>query len=480
MKRLTTVLFLLVLSVTVRFSSVQAQQFTFPTFKSVWGLSFAGDAIPIGSRIDLTPSFPGGYSGAVWYSQRVFVSGGFITTAQFTVSERSGQTDYLGLRGGDGFAFVIQGFGGSPIGNNGGGLGYDGIPNSVAIEFDTYANEEWYNEIDSSSLSISIHTNGGGVNHTDEWYSIARNDAPAIRFDDGRVHTMRVTYDGVTLAVFLDECQTPEVTAVINFEQVLVIPGGQAWLGFTAGTAGSYERHSLYTWCFTTWPKFNLNYCACPPVPPADSIIVVGPPDTVQIHDVRYDTVTVVQTDTVIRPDTLTVTVRDTIQRLDTVTITQVFRDTVTILVPDTVVITRIETIKVTDTVEMIVYKDTLVVYDTIYVACYDPYQPYDTLCGGDYRIMERLNNWLRIISVTPNPASTIVSITYDTDENAAYVLNLYAADGKLVYRIADEPPGPGVRVTVTFDLSTIPSGRYILVLRSGGKIRHEWLYIES
>lgn len=457
----------------------QAQQFTYPTFAPSFGLTFVGDAVVNGSRIDLTPSFPYGFSGAVWHTQRVFIGGGFVTTATFTVSERSGQVDYLMRRGGDGFAFVVQGFGDGSLGNNGGGLGYDGLPNSLAIEFDCYANEEWQ-QIDSSSLSISIHTNGAGINRADEIYSIARNDRPRVQFDDGRVHTLRVVYQYGVLSVFLDNCATPELSVAVDLESTLYLQGAQAWVGFTAGTAGSYERHTLYSWCYTSWPKLAIDYCPCPPPLPADSVIVNGPPDTVQVHDVIRDTVLVPVAvhDTTHTTDTLrttdTVTRVDTVATVDTVTV----RDTIQILLTDTLVLVRTDTVQIHDTATVVLYRDTLLTTDTIYVACYDPWQPFDTLCGGDYRIMEWIDNWLRIISVAPNPASRTVSITYDTDENAAYSLKLYSAIGTLVYTIADEPAAPGARVTVTFDLTTIPAGRYIIILRSGSKLRWTWLYV--
>ena len=43
-----------------------------------------------------------------------------------------------GLGGGDGFAFVIQGEGPDAVGRSGNDLGYGGIKDSVAIEFDMY------------------------------------------------------------------------------------------------------------------------------------------------------------------------------------------------------------------------------------------------------------------------------------------------------------------------------------------------------
>src|SRR5262249_59868978 len=41
----------------------------------------------------------------------------------------------------DGFAFVIQNISSLAVGQGAGGLGYQGIPESVAIKFDTFNNE---------------------------------------------------------------------------------------------------------------------------------------------------------------------------------------------------------------------------------------------------------------------------------------------------------------------------------------------------
>lgn len=54
-------------------------------------------------------------------------------------------------------AFVIQGEGLNSLGHNGKSLGYGGINNSLAIEFDTYYN---YEEHDPYENHISIHTRG--------------------------------------------------------------------------------------------------------------------------------------------------------------------------------------------------------------------------------------------------------------------------------------------------------------------------------
>ena len=79
--------------------------------------------------------------------------------------------DSLGNIGADGFTFVIQnsdsslfgGGGSSALGSTGGGLGYAGIPNSLAVEFDT-----WFNPVlgDPNGNHISVHT-AGTLQNTD-------------------------------------------------------------------------------------------------------------------------------------------------------------------------------------------------------------------------------------------------------------------------------------------------------------------------
>ena len=45
-------------------------------------------------------------------------------------------------RGADGVAFVLQGQSAAELGEGGAQMGYGGIPNSLAVEFDTWYNTE--------------------------------------------------------------------------------------------------------------------------------------------------------------------------------------------------------------------------------------------------------------------------------------------------------------------------------------------------
>jgi hypothetical protein len=77
------------------------------------------------------------------------------------------------------FAFVIQGEGLNALGNNGKALGYGGINNSLAVEFDTYFNNE---ENDPYENHISVQTRGWRYpNSENHLYSLGHtNNVPDL------------------------------------------------------------------------------------------------------------------------------------------------------------------------------------------------------------------------------------------------------------------------------------------------------------
>ena len=76
---------------------------------------------------------------AVWYHRKQYIIDGFSAKFSFEVTNRSKTS-------GDGLAFVIQDEGQSaagdgtavPVGSSGMGIGYSGISDSIAVEFDMY------------------------------------------------------------------------------------------------------------------------------------------------------------------------------------------------------------------------------------------------------------------------------------------------------------------------------------------------------
>lgn len=86
-----------------------------------------------GDVLQLTPGAPGGSAGSAWAPTTVSFAKDFSLSFDFSI---------FGGSAADGLAVVFQraSAGTSALGNAGGGLGYEGISNSVAVVFDTFDN----------------------------------------------------------------------------------------------------------------------------------------------------------------------------------------------------------------------------------------------------------------------------------------------------------------------------------------------------
>jgi len=215
-----------------------------------------GSLIGIGNVAPISPAgfhltLPAPYQrGAVWLAGKQPIAGGFQTTFQFQISRIGGIVEQspFGLQaGGDGFAFVIQNYSLPVVGPFAGFLGYHGIPNSLAVEFDTWWNGE-PGFFDPNGNHVSVHSRGVAPNSVSESASLGQ--ATQIPFlKDGAVHTARVDYTPGTLRVFVDDPNTPVLTIPnLNLATLLSLDNGSAWVGFTAGTGSAYEAHDILAW----------------------------------------------------------------------------------------------------------------------------------------------------------------------------------------------------------------------------------------
>jgi len=204
---------------------------------AVGGLGFLGSAAIVNGNIRLTPAVVE-QAGAVWLETLQPIATGFDTTFQFQIR------DPLPLAA-DGFAFVIQSDGVGVLGGGGAGLGYSGMFNSLAIEFDTWDNGLG---IDPNANHISVQTRGGiGLDQ-----SLAHTGTTlGVDLKDGLVHTARISYQGTTLRVFVDNLVQPLLAVEIgNMDTYVPLRNGAAWVGFTAATASGAEVHDILSWTF--------------------------------------------------------------------------------------------------------------------------------------------------------------------------------------------------------------------------------------
>ncbi len=134
----------------------------------------------------------------------------------------------------------------------GGYIGYAGIANSIAIEFDTYENSQFE---DPGAPHIGIQSLGTGANTPDHTPATGANLGGPVTptFADGNQHFATVTYDGISrLSVYLDGSNTPVVSGTVTggLSTFLGLNGGPAYVGFTAATGAAQEDSVILGW---TW-----------------------------------------------------------------------------------------------------------------------------------------------------------------------------------------------------------------------------------
>ncbi len=256
----------------------EADDFQYPTFADASGLQLLRDATIADGRLRLTDAVLD-VAGAAWRETQVDALGGFETQFTFQISNP--------LYGGaDGFAFVIQAASLNERVDLGCALGYEGIANSIAIEFDRYLNTGCTPEPDPDpdAAHISIHTRGASPNDTAEAFSIGRVENVAA-LQDGAPHAVRVRFADGLLSIFLDDAATPLLEIALELAAELNLPDGRAWVGFTAATGGAAERYEILNWSLT-----ELHQPALAAYPPAMPNIGEPPPGrTINPADVHME-----------------------------------------------------------------------------------------------------------------------------------------------------------------------------------------------
>jgi len=210
---------------------------SYSDFSSIAGLTLNGNAGQAGNVLRLTSA--GSYeAGSAWFNTPQNVAQGFTTVFQFQITP---------VGGADGFAFLIQNSGLTALGGNGGYMGYDGIPNSIAVEFDTYQNG-WG---DISNNELAVHTGGFGTNSASESYALAPGPiTPTVVFHDGLVHTAKIAYGNGVMSIFIDDLTNPILVVPVNISSTLNLSNGAAYVGFTAGTGALVDNHDILSWSF--------------------------------------------------------------------------------------------------------------------------------------------------------------------------------------------------------------------------------------
>jgi YVTN family beta-propeller protein len=240
----------------------------FANFTGAGGLTFNGNAALATPDLRLTPLANNQVGSAFLTSPNTIAPNTSLSTR--FVFRMHGTAD-----GADGMAFVIQGVGANAIGAGGGGLGYEGIAQSVAVEMDTYQGTG-----DPNANHLGILVNGNVTAHVATFI-------PGWDLEDGASHTIWVDYDGPAnqLRVFIAQGNVaarpaaPVMTANIDLPATV---GSQAWFGFSAATGGVSNNQDVQAW------SLSLNGLALPAPPiitqPANQLSALGTAVSLQLE----------------------------------------------------------------------------------------------------------------------------------------------------------------------------------------------------
>jgi len=166
----------------------------------------------------------------------------FSTAFSIQMTSPGGAYDDDGW-GADGIVFSINSRT-NIVGADGGGIGYQGLANSVGIEFDSWNN----------GYPIDINGNHVGVDINGNMESASSVPYPT-RWNDGNVHYAWVDYNGEsqTLEVRASDSATRPTDAILTYSVNLVAILGtpNVYVGFSAGTGSANENHYVNGWTFT-------------------------------------------------------------------------------------------------------------------------------------------------------------------------------------------------------------------------------------
>lgn len=243
MKKSLLRLSLLVVAQLALSGSIRATTIHYSDFSSVAGLTLNGNAAQVGNMLRVTPA-TFSQAGSVFSTTPISLASdvSFSTAFRFRFTNAGGACDGQGC-GADGLVFVLQ-TNANNVGGGGGGIGYQGIPNSVGIEFDTWNNGA-IDGFSSNHVGIDV---GGSVN------SLVRAQVTAGDLNNGAIWHAWIDYNGATdlLEVFLSMSSERPLAPILALTRNLAADLGtpNAFVGFTSGTGAAFANHDVLSWTF--------------------------------------------------------------------------------------------------------------------------------------------------------------------------------------------------------------------------------------
>lgn len=179
-------------------------------------------------------------SGSIWSNQKIDLSKDFTINADLNFG-------ILDDDGADGIAFVIQPLS-SDIGTLGGGIGYQGITPSLAIEFDTYFNVGW-DPVSNDHIAIIKNGLTNSLSSHSEFMSFKSLN----NIEDGLWHEVIFEWKASTKKLKVTFDNNIQIDTTIDLIDSIFTGNKDVYWGFTAATGGSInvQKVRLKNYCVT-------------------------------------------------------------------------------------------------------------------------------------------------------------------------------------------------------------------------------------
>ena len=239
--------------------------FEYPNFTGVDDIILSGSTGKVDDYIRLTYANTS-QAGAICHEKPVLVGNGFITEFSFRMSSGDNvNTDDGSLPGADGLAFVIQNNEDIQMGLYGGGIGYHGIENALAVEFDLFQNNSKqiidFKDPNGNHASIQKSVDNKVSALHSSWNTVEINEDIPLLKSDGTIYYAKIEYniEPNVMSVYLDdtgELDDPVIVAGgVKLNDIInLLQDQKAFVGITSATGNAYQIHDLLDWYFCPFP----------------------------------------------------------------------------------------------------------------------------------------------------------------------------------------------------------------------------------
>ncbi|MUU79865.1 lectin-like domain-containing protein [Winogradskyella endarachnes] len=200
---------------------------------------FVGDAVSIGGDCYRITEQQQNQSGAVWYQNPIDFNSDF----EIVFDLNMGSNDVWGA---DGIVMVFKTDSSPDLGQSGDGLGYEGIDDSIGIEFDTFRNGAVGDPVGGDFMAL---ISDGEVDHNLPTNLAGPILASAVsnNIEDGVFHEVKVVWEASsqTINVFFDCAE--RITYSQDFVNTIFNGTSQIYFGFVGSTGSATNLQQL---CF--------------------------------------------------------------------------------------------------------------------------------------------------------------------------------------------------------------------------------------